>query len=146
MLLDCNLFEISISYGFRNIKTINSLSQKPSAQLIVTLIRLYFLPSQLCCQSMVESTCWNPLLIMLFKCWFRVALQCMTGNVLYTSVKHAQLLKVHPWCLRYLGLQLVITVVLPETPMCQIFLSSALLFTFWSIHYTPVGWSCFKIR
>ena len=38
MLLDCNLFEINISYGFRNIKAINSLCQQPSAQLIVTLI------------------------------------------------------------------------------------------------------------
>ena len=37
VLLDCNLFEISISYGFRNIKAINSLCQQPSARLIVTL-------------------------------------------------------------------------------------------------------------
>ena len=35
VLLDCNLFEINISYGFRNIKAI---CQQPSAQLIVTLI------------------------------------------------------------------------------------------------------------
>ena len=34
VLLDCNLFEI-ISYGFRNIKAINSLCQQPSAQLIL---------------------------------------------------------------------------------------------------------------
>ena len=40
VLLDCNLFEISISYGFRNIKTINSLCRQPSAQLIVTLIQV----------------------------------------------------------------------------------------------------------
>ena len=37
VLLDCNLFEIDISYGFRNIKAINLLCQQPSAQLIVTL-------------------------------------------------------------------------------------------------------------
>ena len=37
VLLDCNLFEINISYGFGNIKAINLLCQQPSAQLIVTL-------------------------------------------------------------------------------------------------------------
>ena len=37
MLLDCNLFEINISYGFGDIKAINLLCQQPPAQLIVTL-------------------------------------------------------------------------------------------------------------
>ena len=38
VLLDCNLFEMNISYGFGNIKAINLLCQQPSVQLIVTLI------------------------------------------------------------------------------------------------------------
>ena len=37
VLLDCNLFEINISYIFRNIKAIDLLRQQPSVQLIVTL-------------------------------------------------------------------------------------------------------------
>ena len=40
VLLECNLFEINISYGFQNIKAINLLHQQlsqPSAQLTVTL-------------------------------------------------------------------------------------------------------------
>ena len=37
VFLDCNLFEINISYDFQNIKAINLLCQQPSAQLIVTL-------------------------------------------------------------------------------------------------------------
>ena len=43
VLLDCNLFEINISYGFLNIKTINSLCQQPLVQLIVTLTTLCIL-------------------------------------------------------------------------------------------------------
>ena len=38
VLLDCNLFEINISYSFRNIKAINLLCKQPLAQLIVILI------------------------------------------------------------------------------------------------------------
>ena len=38
VLLDCNLFEINISYGFRNI---NLLCQQPLAQLIITLTMLH---------------------------------------------------------------------------------------------------------
>ena len=40
VLLNCNLFEININSGFRNIKAINSLYQQPSAQLIVTLMHM----------------------------------------------------------------------------------------------------------
>ena len=38
MLLDCNLLEINISYGFGNIKAINLLCQQPAVQLVVTLM------------------------------------------------------------------------------------------------------------
>ena len=44
VLLDCNLFEINISYGFRNIAAINLLCQQPSVQLIVTLTRYKLSP------------------------------------------------------------------------------------------------------
>ena len=44
VLLDCNLFEINVSYGFGNIKAINLLRQQPSAQLIITLrLRVLFM-------------------------------------------------------------------------------------------------------
>ena len=38
VLLDCNLFEINISYGLGDIKAINLLCQQPPAWLIVTLM------------------------------------------------------------------------------------------------------------
>ena len=37
MLLECNLFEINISYGFGDIKAINLLCQQLPAQLVVSL-------------------------------------------------------------------------------------------------------------